>query len=181
MTPLEADALIAALGDLEPVEETLRRSMDGVPEEDLDAVGEMAAAIAIIARARVALVVARARIGAGDNPRSIDLVPETIRRSLLAYANEGTPVGGFLEAVLTGDLYRACRNADGENVRCIPAIVAYVDSELPGDSYGSKERYGEWVRFHVEVLEGKRCPECLEELDTSASRPCSRCLPGGAA
>lgn len=105
------------------------------------------------------------RIGAGDNPRSTDLVPETIRRSLLRYANEGTPVGGFLEAVLTGDLFRACRNADGVNVRAIPAIAAYVDSELPGGAYGSPKAYGEWIEMHAEILEGRRCSECWEPLD----------------
>lgn len=65
--------------------------------------------------------------------------------SLCAYAQEHRPVGGFLEAVLSNDLFDACGRADAQNKAALTDIVSYVWNELPGHCWGSREKYAAWI------------------------------------
>jgi len=74
------------------------------------------------------------------------LLPAHIAKSLEDYFQRGTPVGGFLQAVITNDLFAAVGKADECNIRVLPAIAAYVHMNGPIRSTGSREAYDEWVR-----------------------------------
>lgn len=71
-------------------------------------------------------------------------VPERILDSLDAYAKEGRPTGGFLDAVLRGDLYEAVARADSESMDALKMIVTYVNCQLPIGCWGSDERVKAW-------------------------------------
>lgn len=74
------------------------------------------------------------------------VVPEHIRESLLAYANEHRPVGSFLEAVISNDLKEALGRADAENIDNLFAIVSWLYNYAPSPCWGSPERYAAWVK-----------------------------------
>lgn len=71
--------------------------------------------------------------------------PENVIESLRAYALIGRPLGGFLEAVIAGDLYQAVARADQVNACSLAVIVAYIHNEMPPECYGSPERYIDWI------------------------------------
>ena len=60
------------------------------------------------------------------------------------YFRNGTVLGGFLTAVLTNDLRGACERADSENLRNLPAFVAYLYNNAPSDCWGSKAKVEAW-------------------------------------
>lgn len=69
-----------------------------------------------------------------------------IRESLDAYAKTGRPVGSFLTALLSNDLFQACSRADNENVWTVPIITAYVYNHLPGECWGSAAKVKAWIQ-----------------------------------
>lgn len=71
-------------------------------------------------------------------------IPPYIRESLDLYARDGRPLGHFLTAVLTNDLFEACGRADDNNVWVLPVITAYVFNHLPGGCWGSPEKVAAW-------------------------------------
>jgi hypothetical protein len=79
-----------------------------------------------------------------------DIRPD-IRETLDAWASTGRPVGGFLEAVLTNDLFGAVGRADSYNIETIPAICSYVYNELPSTCWGSREKVAAWSAAHSDL------------------------------
>lgn len=71
--------------------------------------------------------------------------PNDIVESLHRYVFRKIPTGGFLEAVLSNDLYGACCKADSRNRNLIFEIVAFVANTIPRRCYGSYERVHQWV------------------------------------
>lgn len=78
-----------------------------------------------------------------------DRIPATTLADLDRYAVNHVPVGDFLTAVLSNDLYTACARADEGNLACLAAIAAYVEACLPIASRGSAEAVAEWTRCRV--------------------------------
>lgn len=74
-----------------------------------------------------------------------------IREALDAYAQTGRPVGSFLTAVLSNDLFEACARADPYNLDTLPIITAYVFNHLPAESYGSRESMESWIAHRGQV------------------------------
>lgn len=72
-------------------------------------------------------------------------IPAHILESIDAYAAEGRPVGHFLEAVLSNDLYEAVKRADAACLKALNLIVMYVTNKFTSTCYGSPERYKEWI------------------------------------
>jgi hypothetical protein len=64
--------------------------------------------------------------------------------AIKAWADNGRPCGGFLTAVFENKLSEAVSRADFENMRAIPAIVAYLYNEIPGNCWGSPEKVKNW-------------------------------------
>lgn len=75
-----------------------------------------------------------------------DRVPPEALAALDRYVQQRIRTGGFLYAVLTNDLYLACKKADAVNRACLFAIVEYVDFELPINSRGSASAVEAWLR-----------------------------------
>ena len=72
-----------------------------------------------------------------------DMLPD-IRR----YVEHGILPGDFLQAVISNDLKEACGRADEENMKNLPAYVAYLYNEAPAMCWGSKERMEAWMKRH---------------------------------
>ena len=72
-------------------------------------------------------------------------IPERMMKGLTRYINEHCPVGDFLIAVLENDLMEAVGRADDENLRNLPAFVAYLYNEAPGNCWGSPEAVRAWL------------------------------------
>jgi len=79
------------------------------------------------------------------NPRSYDLIRPEIQKKLDRYGTHREPVGGFLTAVLSGNLVDACAKADPENLRALPAIVSYIYNQLPTRCWGTPEIVQVWL------------------------------------
>jgi hypothetical protein len=75
-------------------------------------------------------------------------------RVFLEYVVSRIPVGGFLEAVISNDLKEAVRRADDENMRNLPAYVAWLCNEAPESCWGSPENYKKWVESVPDGTEG---------------------------
>jgi len=65
--------------------------------------------------------------------------------SILRYADQHVPTGGFLRAVLENDLLGAIRRADDDNIRVLREIVCYCYDEIPSRCWGSPEKVGAWL------------------------------------
>jgi hypothetical protein len=66
--------------------------------------------------------------------------------SLIRYARDKVPTGGFLQAVLCNDLMGACGKADLSNLKTLPAIAAFVYNQLPVECWGNKDKIREWLK-----------------------------------
>lgn len=72
-------------------------------------------------------------------------VPGYMRHSLAEYVIGHKPVGDFLEAVISNNLYGAYAHADGTNVKHVGAYVAYLYNVAPSKCWGSPEKYKAWI------------------------------------
>lgn len=72
-------------------------------------------------------------------------IPERMLEGLRRYIDHGVPTGDFLRLIISNDFVHAVGHADDENVRNLPAYAGYMYNEMPGGSYGSKERYNGWI------------------------------------
>lgn len=80
-------------------------------------------------------------------------VPERMMQPLHDYCTFGYLPGQFLQAVISNDLAEACGRADWENLRNLPAFVAYLYNEAPAPCWGSKEKMDAWVKHMAEQRE----------------------------
>ncbi len=71
--------------------------------------------------------------------------PQNIQESIRAYV-QGRPTGGFLRAVLENNLLDAVTRADHINSKCLPAILAFVYTNVPSPMWGSHEAVAEHLR-----------------------------------
>lgn len=72
-------------------------------------------------------------------------IPEHMLKALIAYRDEGQPVGGFLEAVIANDLVGAAVRADSTNINLLPSYANWLYNETPLSSWGSRQAYHSWV------------------------------------
>ena len=71
-------------------------------------------------------------------------VPEHTRETIVHYLIFGWHPSGFMEAILTGDLYRAVKVADMANKPAIPFITDWVLQNYPYRAYGDKASIDGW-------------------------------------
>ena len=62
------------------------------------------------------------------------------------YIEEGLQPGDFLTALICNNLRESVARADDENMRNLPAYVAYLYNEAPADCWGTKERMADWIK-----------------------------------
>lgn len=73
-------------------------------------------------------------------------IPERMMYGILAYVREHRRPGQFLTSIIENDLREAVGRADDENIRLIPAYVAYFYNEAPASCWGSPKRMKEWLK-----------------------------------
>ena len=75
------------------------------------------------------------------------LIEPRFKESIDAYVDTGRPTGGFLEAVLSNNLFEAIGRADGRALDNLPHIVCYIYNETPSGCNGSNSKVNEWIRL----------------------------------
>ena len=80
-------------------------------------------------------------------PFNYEAIPEYMRPGLLRYVNSGVPPGGFLYAVIEGDLHAACGKADDQNMRLLPVYSAWLYNRAPAGCFGFKGAVDDWVKI----------------------------------
>jgi hypothetical protein len=78
-------------------------------------------------------------------------VPRHTLAGLVAYRDEGLPVGDFLRAVLTNDLSETVCHADAMNLPVLADIVHWVHEYMPIASYGSEKNVKTWLKLKREA------------------------------
>lgn len=73
-------------------------------------------------------------------------ISERMRIGILEYLNNGRPMGGFLTALFSNDLFKAVSKADDENLNLIREYVVWIHCNVSADAYGSYERVIEWQK-----------------------------------
>ena len=73
-------------------------------------------------------------------------IPEHLRDSLEDYIVRGWSPGGFLTAMLAGDLYRATMIADMASGPGMQNIAKWIMHEMPEESWGSYEIVEAWIK-----------------------------------
>jgi len=74
-----------------------------------------------------------------------NMLPEHMQGAMHRYIFDKIEPGSFLEAVLCNDLRGAVAKADHINKARLPEIVTFCMWALPIDSWGSAERYENWL------------------------------------
>lgn len=80
-----------------------------------------------------------------DYRTHIVMVPAHCRAGLLEYIEHGTPVGGFLTALLSNDLKETYARADDENRGAVLSYVQFLYSHAPSTCWGSPKRVEDWI------------------------------------
>jgi hypothetical protein len=62
------------------------------------------------------------------------------------YVRDGDMPGDFLTAVICNDLREAIARADDHNQVNLPAYIAYLHNEAPGQCWGSREKMNAWIK-----------------------------------
>lgn len=79
-------------------------------------------------------------------------IPDYMHTGLVDYITEGNPVGGFLHAILSNDLKRACNAADDNNQKVIYDYVLFLYNFAPAACWGSPERVEQWMKLMKETV-----------------------------
>ena len=88
-------------------------------------------------------------------------IPVYMREGIVGYLLDGQPPGGFLNAVIEGDLFEAISRADGTNAHRLKDYVSFFFMHAPRGSYG----YRGAVEKRVEEFKQKR-KELSDGMDT---------------
>lgn len=82
-------------------------------------------------------------------PIRYDLIPvRYMEDGLRRYFEQRAPsdtIGGFLYALLTGDLMEYFRRADSNNMRCCKEWVVWLSNYAPNGSFGSVAAVKSWL------------------------------------
>ena len=72
--------------------------------------------------------------------------PSQMSAGVERYIEQGCDPGGFLFALICGDLYEAIARADTGNLYAIVAWWYWVRDEAPNACYGSRAKVETWIR-----------------------------------
>jgi hypothetical protein len=61
-----------------------------------------------------------------------EAIPENIKTGIVNYVEYNLPPGGFLTAMIRGDLFECVRRADRDSRRNIPLIALWLEQNVPG-------------------------------------------------
>jgi len=77
-------------------------------------------------------------------------IPQRMEDGIKNYIVHKIPPGHFLTAIIQNDLKSAVERADDENLRNIPAYVAYFYNLAPHACWGSPEKMKLWLKRDLE-------------------------------
>jgi hypothetical protein len=77
--------------------------------------------------------------------REYEQFPESAQETLREYVTNGRPMGDFLTAVASNDLFNAVGRADETNRPLIPRYVQWFYNRAPVGSWGSPELVKKWL------------------------------------
>lgn len=72
-------------------------------------------------------------------------IPEYMQEHVKGYVEQHIPVGSFLEAVISNNLFEAVGHADKDNLANLPAYVMFFYNEVPSTCWGSFSKYKNWI------------------------------------
>jgi hypothetical protein len=75
-------------------------------------------------------------------------VPDHTQTALTDYVERGIPVGGFLHALLSNDLFGAVGRADAQNLHALKDIVNWVYNRAPQNCWGTEAKVIRWLQEH---------------------------------
>ena len=75
-----------------------------------------------------------------------ELIPHHMMENIKMYVAKKWKLGGFLEAVFSNDLFKACGAADHINLPLIPVYVNYIWNKCPTDCHGNREKVENWLK-----------------------------------
>lgn len=73
------------------------------------------------------------------------VIPYHMHNGLALYLALGIQPGGFLRAVLSGDLFEAVGQADMGNIHAIPVYAAFLYNQVPAQCFGNREAVSAWI------------------------------------
>jgi hypothetical protein len=71
-------------------------------------------------------------------------IPEHMHEGVISYLVHHRPVGGFLEAMISGDWPLAARAADKDNAAAFYQWALFFFEEVPAIAHGSAQAYANW-------------------------------------
>jgi len=74
----------------------------------------------------------------------IKQIPFRTREALRRWVQRGILPGGFLQCVMSNDLFGAIRRADAENLKALALICQYLHHECPATCFGFDELVDSW-------------------------------------
>lgn len=74
------------------------------------------------------------------------MIPARMRPDIHRYINDRIKPGDFLTAIIKNNLADACKHADQENLRNLPAYVDYFYNHTPTACWGSPKRMADWLK-----------------------------------
>lgn len=77
--------------------------------------------------------------------------PAGMRDGLQRYVEHGIEPGGYLTAVLRGDLFDAMGRADLQSRRDMFDLCSFIFNFLPNAIWGDRNSVSEWVAYWAEV------------------------------
>ena len=93
-----------------------------------------------------------------SDPMSIHLIPPHMREQIICYLLRGVPMGGFLTAVFSNNLFDAVGAADSVNIKILPAYAIFICNNTPPGSWGSRRDVVSWSAAGGCPLESLRLP-----------------------
>ena len=82
-------------------------------------------------------------------------IPERMMPGIRRYVEHGIRPGIFLSSVIQNNLSGTVGQADEENLKNIPAFVAYLYNECPMKCWGSPEKMEAWINSFREEAKGE--------------------------
>ena len=75
-----------------------------------------------------------------------NLIPDYMHSAIVRYVLHGIEAGGFLDAVICNNLFKAVGKADDINRNCLHEYCAFFYNDAPAACYGSKEKRDAWIK-----------------------------------
>ena len=73
-------------------------------------------------------------------------LPVHLYESLVEYAINHRPTGGFLRLCLERDLYAVCHADDDLSMAALQVLVRFIHNDLPSGCHGCRSAVSEWLK-----------------------------------